>query len=438
MPSAFRIVGAVVIAGTLFVAGAVRPLTPVRREAVPGVKSGALSARATGGSTAAIITALQARLREEPSDWRAAAALGLSYVQQARMTADPTFYPRAERALRLSMRVRRDNVDALVGMGSLALARHEFREALVWGRRAVAANGHGVAGIGIVGDALAELGRYRDAFRAFQRMADIRPGLLAYARASYARELQGDVAGARRLMRMAEEAAGSSEDAAWAAFELGELFWSVGKLDEAEAAYRRAVSLAPSFVPPRGGLARVSWARGRMAEAIRRYRWAVDRYPAPEHVAALGDLYQAASRKDLAADQYALVRAEQELLKESGVDVDLELALFDADHGRPRRALMAARTAWSKRKSIHAADALAWALHRNGRDGQASRLAMRALRLGSGNALFVYHAAIIELGRGHEERARHLLSAALRTNPFFSIRHAGIARRTLARLEAGA
>ncbi|MFN8557879.1 MAG: hypothetical protein U0531_11240 [Dehalococcoidia bacterium] len=38
-------------------------------------------------------------------------------------------------------------------MGELALARHQFTEALDWGRRAVQANPHRAANYGIVGDA---------------------------------------------------------------------------------------------------------------------------------------------------------------------------------------------------------------------------------------------------------------------------------------------
>jgi tetratricopeptide (TPR) repeat protein len=371
-----------------------------------------------------------------PSDSRAAAELGLAYVNQARITADPTSYPRAEKALRRSLSLRSESVEGLVGMGFLALARHEFIEALAWGRRAVSANPYAVAGYGVMGDALVELGRYREAFRAFQRMADLRPGLSAYARASYARELQGDLTGGIGLMRMAEEAAGSPEDAAWAAFELGNLFWSRGSLHAAEAAYRRASRLFPLFVPPRAGLARVSWARGRFDEAARRYRWVVARFPSPEHVAALGDLYTTTGRPVLAEDQFALVRAIQDLFEANGVNVDVELALFDADHGRPRAALRAARAAWSARKSVHAADTLAWALHVNGRSNEAAQYASKALRLGTRNALFFFHAGMIQLRLGHDGRARRLLWEALRTNPHFSILYAEVARRAMARLEA--
>jgi tetratricopeptide (TPR) repeat protein len=435
MRAAIRIVAAGVLGAMVFGAGAVSLPEPDRREDVSFLEAGFLSRRATAGSTAQTIATLQARLRDVPSDWQAAAALGYAFVQRARISADPTSYPLAERAFRRSLSLRRDNVEALVGMGTLALARHDFREALAWGRSAVSANPHGIGGYGVVGDALVELGRYRPAFRAFQRMADLRPGLSAYARASYARELQGDVVAAVDLMRMAEQAAGSHEDAAWAAFQLGEVLWSAGRLRGAEAAYRRATRLAPSFLPPQAGLARVSWARGRIEEAARLYRHVVARFPAPEHVAALGDIYAITRRTELARDQYALVRAEQRLFRANGVNIDLELALFDADHGRSRAALRAARAAWSEKKSIQAADTLAWALYKSGRRLEAATYARRALRLGTRTPLFSFHAGMIELRLGHEERARTLLEDALRANPRFSILHADTARRALARLE---
>jgi tetratricopeptide (TPR) repeat protein len=437
MRAALKVGGAAILAASLFLVGAVRPVTSARREAIPAVEVAGLSARAAG-PTAGTIVALQARLRDVPSDWRTAAALGLAYVQDARITADPSSYPRAEQALRRSLALSPENVEGLVGMGSLALARHDFQEALAWGRRAVSASPHGIAGYGVVGDALVELGRHREAFGTFQRMADLRPGVSAYARASYARELQGDLAGAIILMRMAEQAAVSPEDAAWTAFELGELFWSSGRLEKAEASYRRAARHAPAFVAPRAGLARVSWARGRMDDAIRAYTRVVGRFPAPEHVAALGDLYAAAGRQEPAEDQFALVAAEQDLFRANGVNVDVEAALFDADHGRPAQAVRAARAAWSERKSVHTADALAWTLHVSGRDRTALRFAERALVLGTRNALFLYHAAMIHLALRHEDLARALLSEALRTNPYFSIIHSPLARRALARLEGRA
>lgn len=422
---------ALVLLGT----AAVRPLGrpgqsgPIEPSIVPA------SALLGGPSAGRSVAALQERLREVPSDWRALAALGLAYVGEARTTADPTWYPKAERALSRSLALRPDNPEALVGMASLSLARHDFREALRWAERAASVDGHSAAVLGVLGDAHVELGRYAEGFRAIQTMVEQRPDLASYARASYALELQGRIGPAIRAMRMARAAAGSPADAAWASHQLGELLFSVGRVGAAERAYREAVRLASSWPSPRAGLARVAWARGRVGEAERRLRRVVERYPAPEHVATLGDLYAVTGRPRLAEQQYALVRAEQALFRANGVNVDIEVALFDADHGRRRDALEAARAEWRRRRSVQAADALAWALHANGRDREAARFASRALRLGSMNPLFLFHAGKIRLALGDEDGARRLLRRALRINPAFSILHAEAARAALAGLE---
>lgn len=390
-----------------------------------------------GASVAGTIASLQDRLRAMPTDWRGFAQLGLAYVQEARITADPGSYPKAEGVLRRSLELNgRDNFEALVGMGALALARHEFESALAWGKRARMENPYNADVYGVIGDAQLELGRYHDAFDTFQAMVDTRPDLASYARVSYARELRGHVGGAIVAMKAALVAAGTPEDAAWAHYQLGELYFNSGRLHHAKAAYRGGVALAPDFIPPHAGLAKVAWAQGDLERAIHGYSWVVRRFPAPEHVIALGDLYAANGQDTLAEQQYALVRAEEDLFRANGVNVDLELALFDADHGHPGDALAAARAEWGRRHSIHVADALAWALYANGRYGEAVRYANRALSLGMRNALFMFHAGMIRLRLGDEEAARRLLRHAMATNPSFSIRWKALAIRTLADLEA--
>jgi tetratricopeptide (TPR) repeat protein len=227
-----------------------------------------------------------------------------------------------------------------------------------------------------------------------------------------------------------------SEDAAWAAYQLGELEFGRGDVRPAAAWYRRGLELAPSYIPNLAGLAKVAWARGDDDLAIRRYKQVVAAYPAVEYVTALGDLYASSGREYLAAQQYAVVDATRAIARANGVNVDLEVALFDADHGRPRSALSAARAEWSRRRSIHVADAYAWALHAVGSDEAAAGMMRRALRLGTRNALFLFHAGMIQRALGHEAAARRDLREALVTNPHFSILHASTTRRVLAGLEA--
>jgi tetratricopeptide (TPR) repeat protein len=288
----------------------------------------------------------------------------------------------------------------------------------------------------VIGDAQLELGRYDEAFATFQTMVDTRPDVASYARVSYARELLGDVPGAVDAMALAFEAAGTPSDRAWAAAQLGELELGRGRVAAAAGWFDRGRDLAPAFVPNLAGLAKVAWARGDVELAIRRYRDVVAAYPSVEHAAALGDLYTSTGRDSLAREQYAVVDAARTLATANGVNVDLEVALFDADHGDPASALEAARDEWSRRRSVHVADAYAWALYATGRYEQAASMSRRALRLGTRNASFLFHAGMIELALGNEEATRRLLGDALELSPRFSVLHAATAQRALADLEA--
>jgi hypothetical protein len=64
-------------------------------------------------------------------------------------------------------------------------------------------------------------------------------------------------------------------------------------------------------------------------------------------------------------------------------------------------------------------------------------LAASALRLGTRNALFLFHAGMIRLRVGDEAAARSLLRQARDVNPFFSVRWSPVLRRTLSRLGDG-
>jgi tetratricopeptide (TPR) repeat protein len=427
---------ALLVAGAaVFVRGAGVAVDPAARRTS---SSALLLPTANAGSLEGEIASLQQRLREIPDDWRGFAQLGLAYVAQARVTADPSWYPKAEGVLRRSLRLQPgENVDGALGIGALDLARHDFAAALGEGRRASDLNPYSADAYGVIGDALLELGRYDRAFEAFQTMVDTRPDLASYARVAYARELVGDVPGAERAMRMAFDAAGTPSDSAWTAYQLGELAFGSGDVGSARAWYARGLDLDPAYVPNLAGLAKVAWARGDDELAIARFKEVVARYPSAEFVGALADLYRATGRPALADRQEAVVAAMHDLATANGVNVDLELALFDADHGDPEGALAAARAEWARRQSVHVADAYAWALYANGRYQRASTFAERALALGTRSALFLFHAGMIRLELGDEVGARRYLSDAVATNPNFSILHAADAARVLARLETG-
>lgn len=66
------------------------------------------------------------------------------------------------------------------------------------------------------------------------------------------------------------------------------------------------------------------------------------------------------------------------------------------------------------------ADAMAWALHANGRDAEALEFADRAAALGWRNATFGYHRGMILDALGRSAEAEAQLADALAINPHFS------------------
>jgi tetratricopeptide (TPR) repeat protein len=234
-------------------------------------------------------------------------------------------------------------------------------------------------------------------------------------------------------MKLAVDAATSErEPTAWTHWQLGKLYWSAGRIDAAEHEYRAALAAFPGYVYALDALAQVEAARGNPAKAISLERRAVDDVPLPQFVGLLGDLYRSQGNEPLARRQYALVGVIQRLLVANGVKTDLETALFDVDHGiRPRHALELARRAEADRPSNDGDDVLAWALARNGRCAEALGLSRQALRLGTLDALKLFHRGMIERCLGHRAAARRYLHRALALNPHFSIVWSSVARKAL-------
>jgi tetratricopeptide (TPR) repeat protein len=379
---------------------------------------------------------LQARLKANPDDTNAYAQLGLLMLQRVRENADPALYGQAEEAFQAALKRDPQQLDALVGMGSLALSRHAFVEAIAWGEKAQAINPFRAQIYGIIGDAQVELGRYPDAVNTIQKMVDTRPDVSSYTRVSYLRELHGDIPGAIDAMQRAAHAgAPGAEATLWSQTYLGHLHFNAGDLKAAEAIYQATLTQQPTYPYAIAGIARVRAAQGRTGEAITLYQSLVERLPLPEFAIALGELYDAAGKPEQAQAQFDLVRAIQQLNAGADMNTDMEMALFEADHGDAAKALTLARAAYERRPSIHGADALAWALHANGQHEEAWRYAQQALKLGTKDALLHFHAGMIAL-KVDAAAARQHLQAALDINPHFSVRFAPIAKAELSRLGA--
>ena len=262
-----------------------------------------------GAPTGDAVADFQRAVRAAPDNADAYAGLGSAYLARARETGDPGYYSRAEQAFEEALRRKPSNLGALIGSGTLAGLRHDFRRQLVLGRRAAAVAPQLARPLTVIADAQIELGRYGAAERSIQRLVDAKPGLAAYSRASYYRELSGDTAGAIEAMRLAASAGGAPENVAYVQALLGDLELQRGRV----------------------GAARLEQALG--------------------HPAA------AAAALDTA-------RAQQRLYRAAATAPDAEAVLFEADHGSPAAAVALGRRVWRAAPSVRSADALGWALTR--------------------------------------------------------------------------
>jgi tetratricopeptide (TPR) repeat protein len=377
---------------------------------------------ASGSATDRAIGTAQERLRSDLADDGARLDLANAFLQKARERADPSLYTRADALLEALADRQPDDPRVLVSRAVLALARHEFREALRLAEAGVAAAPGDAGPLGVLVDSLNELGRPEEALAATQQMVDAKPNLASLSRASYARELRGDLAGAAAAMQQAV-IAGSGEPAenrAFAQVQLGTLLLTSGDVRGADAAYKAALATFPGFGAARSGEARVLVARGRPAEAAEILTEVVQDQPLAEHAIALGDALQGAGRTDEAARAYERVDAIQALYAANGVDVDLELALFAADRRPGKDALVQARRGFENHPSLFGHDVVAWNLFKVGKLDEAAEESAAALRLGSRDPGQRHHAAAIALARGDREEAARHLQVVVDTNPRYS------------------
>ncbi len=391
---------------------------------------------APAGSVAESIARSQAHLLKYPEDAAGWAALGAAYVQQARIVGDPTYYPKAEGALQKSIAQQPEgNVAALTGLGALANARHDFAEARDWAEKAEEIDPFDAIARGVEDDALTQLGDYAGARRAAQKMLDLAPGIPSFTRASYHYEMAGDPVSARQALQRALSEASRASDISYCRTYLGELALNEGDPAQALREYRAGLAVDPDNVQLLAGRAKARAATGDLDGARADYDVVVARLPLAQYLIEYAELLQVMGDETGSRQQLDLIGVEDRLMAANGVVDDLTASQVAADHGSPADAVRHAEDEWSRRKSVLVADALGWALHRSGDDGQARRYAITAGRLGWRNATFSYHRGMIELALGNRSAARRYLTEALDINPHFSLVQAPKARSALTSLK---
>ncbi|MFE4966520.1 tetratricopeptide repeat protein [Streptomyces sp. NPDC056660] len=425
------------------------PLARAKAQAAAQAAQAAAQTAVLNGLPAALpdltslIGARQSRVRAQPKDARAWAVLGAAYVERARRTDDSADYPRAERALQTSLQVGgKDNTDALAGLAALANARRDFPTAKRFGEEARKAAPKRWSTYPALIDAYNGLGDYKAARSALDKLmalkvgAAVKPAVMARASAVY--RDRGWREDAVAQVTDAAAAAGTPAEQAAYLTQAGQLAWERGERDDALRHFTAAVRLDPDRSAARAGQGRALAALGRTQEALTAYQGALRHRPNPQVSLELAELYESLGMGRQAETQYAQLQAQVRRELDAGVDDELLIGQYEADHGDVEEAVERLTAEWERQPGIEVADALGWALHRAGDDKEALDYASIATDSTKGggvrSASYAFHRGMIERDLDLDASARRHLQDALRINPYFSPLQAPVARATLTTL----
>src|SRR5215831_1710410 len=382
----------------------------------------------------------QQLIKRNPRNGRAFYGLGDALIRKARETGDPNYFNRAEEALRKSLEIAPQNAGAKRHLAYVFYSRHEFEPAALYARKAIEIEAGDGDSYGILGDALLEVGKYDEARDTYQKMMQLEDSLYSRSRLAGLQSIHGDSTGSIAELEKAIAAGKATqqpaESVAWAQWQLGTDFLSLGDLAKAEAYYRQSLQSYPNYYRAQAGMAQVRGAQKRYDEAIDHYQKAIAVLPMPDYVAALGDLYGKIGKPAQARQQYELVEYIGRLNAINQVLYNRELAYFYADHDiKLQQGLELAQRELDYRRDIYAYDVVAWNLYKNGKFEEAREAVRQALKLSTQDAKLHYHAGMIYQRLGEKEKAKEHLHRALSINPYFHIFFSDTAKRTLVELE---
>lgn len=84
-------------------------------------------------------------------------------IRKARESGDPSYFNRAEEALKRTLQLAPHNAGALRHLAYVYYSRHEFAPAALYARQAIEKNAEDADAYGVLGDALLEVGQYAEA-----------------------------------------------------------------------------------------------------------------------------------------------------------------------------------------------------------------------------------------------------------------------------------
>jgi tetratricopeptide (TPR) repeat protein len=268
-----------------------------------------------------------------------------------------------------------------------------------------------------------QYGRYREAETGYTAAIEAERSWIGLARLAYFRGKMGDLEGADRLYREAEDELTAKEmrSYAWLEVQRGFLAFSRGRYRDARSHYEKAEAAYPGYWLVDEYKAELLGAEGRHAEAIELFQRLVAANGRPDLLQALAELCEISEQPDAA--RYWQGRALAGYLQSAQrgeVHYYHHLTDYYANVAKDGAAAVTwARADLQLRENFATQAALAWALYRNAEFDEARGWVDRALASGVADAGLLFRAAKMYSGAD----GRHFLQRAKQLNPFVESFH---------------
>lgn len=290
---------------------------------------------------------------------------------------------------------------------------------------------------GALGDAYLEVGRYPEAFAAYERFATASRSTAAYSRVALAKDAAGDLPGALAAMDLAATAALplDLEGYAWCRSRSARLLLKMNRYEEAEGRLVEALLRVPNHAPSLAVAAEIAARKGLWEPATRLAAQSFSIVPEFSVAAALVDYREAMGDREGEQSAKRTVATLGALLPDAERRVHRLLALYLAEHGDAKsveRAVEMTAKELETRRDVAGYDAHAWCLYKAGRAKEATEPMAKALALGTIDPLMEYHAGAIARAAGNREAAAKHLARALAIDPRFHVLHADEVKKMLA------
>lgn len=275
-------------------------------------------------------------LDQNPHDADARLSLVRIFTVEARLTGEhghyyPAALEQAEKALQFATN-EDQRYEALYLKAGVQLSQHLFEEALSTALKAYAVNNTHSGLYGTLVDAYTELGRYEEAVQTCDKMLALRPDLRAYSRASYLRELHGDLAGAVEAMEAAVEAGyPGTEERAWAAIQLAELYYKQGDYEKAKLCAEKVLEERPDYPFAIGSLAAFELKENHFENAEKLYLQAAQIIPEVSFYEGLCKVYRETNRQAEADTLYKeiLIMYEEDIATGHQMNLDMATMIME-------------------------------------------------------------------------------------------------------------